>query len=548
VKRKVLSMLFALVLAIAMAIPMGVPVQADSPVTINLGPGSITSTSLDTYGTTWGPTNDYWFDLSAGLKVTIVGLNMSQVPYKGLWGWPPVVGEDGGSAQLWVLDGHGGFSRHDLTSAGTGGTWDAQGTPVGHNQGFRKYLVQNFRWSPPDWSSLGNSQYNIEPWKGPRIAPGPNTGGNMGTPNAESDKFDLEYTYVPGVGNYTVSGRHRMHYAASWDEMSLPKPPWPAYKWQWNKAINNTATLDAAWLPFYQGAWTVPGFCGAANLRMAFQNRGVPQSGYWTISWDDIVVEGYTLGDHVGPVTSSVVATPNPVGLGVPIALTAVVDDSTTGGSTIASAEYRVDSGASVALSASDGAFDEVSEGVLATLPGFPEAGVYNICVRGTDSDCNLGPEECVLLAVYDPAAGFATGGGWIMSPPGAYTPDPSAAGKATFGFVSKYQKGANVPTGNTEFQFKAGDLNFRSTSYDWLVVASARAQYKGSGSINGAGDYRFMLTAIDGQVSGGGGTDKFRMKIWGDNGPIYDNQLNAPDTNEPTTVLGGGSIVIHTK
>jgi len=104
------------------------------------------------------------------------------------------------------------------------------------------------------------------------------------------------------------------------------------------------------------------------------------------------------------------------------------------------------------------------------------------------------------------------------------------------------------VPTGQTEFQFKVANLNFHSTSYDWLVVAGARAQYKGSGSINGAGDYRFMLTAIDGQVSGGGGTDKFRMKIWGDNGLIYDNQLNAPDTNDPTTVIGGGSIVVHKK
>lgn len=29
-----------------------------------------------------------------------------------------------------------------------------------------------------------------------------------------------------------------------------------------------------------------------------------------------------------------------------------------------------------------------------------------------------------------------------------------------TFGFVSKYKKEATVPTGNTQFQFKAGDLN----------------------------------------------------------------------------------------
>jgi hypothetical protein len=55
------------------------------------------------------------------------------------------------------------------------------------------------------------------------------------------------------------------------------------------------------------------------------------------------------------------------------------------------------------------------------------------------------------------------------------------------------------------------------------------------------------MLTATDGQVSGGGGVDKFRMKISDTAGAIvYDNQLNAPDDAKPSTALGGGSIVIH--
>jgi len=176
------------------------------------------------------------------------------------------------------------------------------------------------------------------------------------------------------------------------------------------------------------------------------------------------------------------------------------------------------------------------------TLP----AGVYAVTVTvaclGSDTQ---------FLAVYDPTAGFVTGGGWIWSPVGALEIDPVLEGKATFGFVSKYQKGATVPTvptGNTEFQFKAGDLNFKSTSYDWLVIAGARAQYKGVGTINGGGEYRFMLTAIDGQVNGGGGTDKFRIKIWdkATDTLIYDNQLGAGDTEAPTTALGGGSIVIH--
>lgn len=79
------------------------------------------------------------------------------------------------------------------------------------------------------------------------------------------------------------------------------------------------------------------------------------------------------------------------------------------------------------------------------------------------------------------------------------------------------------------------------------MVISGGRkAQYKGVGTINNSGEFRFMLTAIDGDQPGGG-QDKFRIKIWSDvNGLIYDNQLNDPDSNDPTTVLRGGSIVIH--
>ena len=146
----------------------------------------------------------------------------------------------------------------------------------------------------------------------------------------------------------------------------------------------------------------------------------------------------------------------------------------------------------------------------------------------------------------YDPSAGFVTGGGWINSPAGAYLANPLLTGRANFGFVSKYEKGKTVPSGNTEFHFSAGSLKFQSTSTEWRVLAGARAQFKGVGTINGAGSYSFMLTAIAGEVAGGGGTDKFRIKIWGPSGLVYDNMLNASDDANPTTVLGGGNIMIH--
>ena len=213
-----------------------------------------------------------------------------------------------------------------------------------------------------------------------------------------------------------------------------------------------------------------------------------------------------------------------------------------TGGSNLASAEYSVNGGAPAPLGTSSGATATVS----GVVPGLSTSAVYSVCVHALDKAGNVGADECTFLPVYNPAGGFVTGGGWIQSPAGAYAPSPSLTGKATFGFVAKYEKGANVPTGNTEFQFKVGNLNFKSTSYEWLVIAGARAQYKGSGTINGAGSYNFLLTAIDGDLPGGGGADRFRIKIFSAGGMVYDNQMGADDNGDPTTTLGGGSIVIH--
>jgi hypothetical protein len=102
------------------------------------------------------------------------------------------------------------------------------------------------------------------------------------------------------------------------------------------------------------------------------------------------------------------------------------------------------------------------------------------------------------------------------------------------------------LPSGDTQFQFQTASLLFKSTSYQWLVVAGSRAQFKGAGTINGSGNYDFLLTAIDGQVNGGGGVDKFRIKIWDSTGIVYDNQMGSDDAGNAATALGGGSIVIH--
>lgn len=182
----------------------------------------------------------------------------------------------------------------------------------------------------------------------------------------------------------------------------------------------------------------------------------------------------------------------------------------------------------------------------------FSAPGVYTVSMTVNDDDGGADTETAsTYIVVYDPSAGFVTGGGWINSPLGAYEEDPGLTGKASFGFVSKYHKGATTPSGNTQFQFHSASLDFHGDSYQWLVIAGSRAQYKRIGSINGRlGSFGFLVTAIDGQISGGGGVDRFRIKIWDvvTGAVIYDNQPGQVEDSDAATALGGGSITIKAK
>jgi streptogramin lyase len=185
---------------------------------------------------------------------------------------------------------------------------------------------------------------------------------------------------------------------------------------------------------------------------------------------------------------------------------------------------------------------DNISATPNASVPSvtsshtYSAAGIYTIMATIVDAAGASASATSQFVVIYDPNGGFVTGGGWFNSPSGAYLADPTLTGKANFGFVAKYKKGTSIPDGNTEFQFKAGSLNFKSTSYQWLVVNQnyTNAQFKGYGTINGVGNYGFMLWATDGSP------DTFRIKIWvaETDSLVYDNGVAQP--------IGGGSIVVH--
>jgi hypothetical protein len=208
---------------------------------------------------------------------------------------------------------------------------------------------------------------------------------------------------------------------------------------------------------------------------------------------------------------------------------------------------FSDDNGTDLTVDWGDGSSitESILGGSYTVSHSYASTGVYSLNITAGNNWCTSSASYDYIV-VYDPAAGFVTGGGWIDSPPGASIQYPDASGKANFGFVAKYKKGQTIPTGNTEFQFKAGFLNFKSSAYEWLLVAGEKAKFKGEGTINGTGSYGFLISASDGDKKGD--PDALRIKIWDvySDAVVYDNQMDSFE-EDPMTNISGGSIVVHT-
>ncbi len=193
----------------------------------------------------------------------------------------------------------------------------------------------------------------------------------------------------------------------------------------------------------------------------------------------------------------------------------------------------------------------------------FASAGVYTLTLTVMDSFSVAGAATTVnnvatalaLVAVYDPSS---TGGsvstttksplynslaGWCLLP--GFT---TMTGTATTGFNASYPSGtATAPTGQAVFNFAAANLSFSSLSYRWMVVSKPYVWLRGAGTVNNVSGYEFLISAIDGQLTGGGGSDKFRIRIWkaSDGTVIYDNMPNMALNATAVTVTANGDIAI---
>ena len=187
--------------------------------------------------------------------------------------------------------------------------------------------------------------------------------------------------------------------------------------------------------------------------------------------WDDVTTSLDTLNDiicgsvtsfspflvaesNVAPEVLSVTLPSDPIALGNSIAISAEFTDDNPGDTHTATIDWDDGQVASGIVTAPSGP----TPGVVSGTHDYVDAGVYTITVTVTEdvdpssdlSDSRSSAEETTttFVVVYDADGGFVTGGGWIDSPAGAYLADPSMTGKANFGFVSKYKKGASVAHG----------------------------------------------------------------------------------------------------
>ncbi len=248
--------------------------------------------------------------------------------------------------------------------------------------------------------------------------------------------------------------------------------------------------------------------------------------------------------DTQAPLVSDLQSDPNPVRNNEQTLITAVIDDTTTGGSTITSAQYRIDGGSWKSMSAADGTWNSATETVQKSL-SFADGGTYEICVRGKDAANRTSASACMTLTVIEREEGSVTASGQFTSPKKAVAPTPNHTGKATFSLSAAYADGSWTPDGEFSLTLTGNPLRFQSTSLEWLIIDGNTGKVQGVGELNGRSGYTFEVSFRD---NGSGTTDRIRIRIWHTSSGtvVYDTQPGNSATAAPTTRLTSGNITVQ--
>lgn len=162
--------------------------------------------------------------------------------------------------------------------------------------------------------------------------------------------------------------------------------------------------------------------------------------------------------------------------------------------------------------------------GTASATHAYVSAGTKSIEVTITDDDDGV-DTAIVTVFVFDPDT-FVTGGGWIASPEGAVADAPDHEGKATFGFVVRYDRSGAI-RGSLEFQVHK-EINLHARDFDHLEIVNGVARFSGTGAVNGEPGYEFSAVATDERIAATD-EDLFRIAISIDGAVVYDGAALGP-------------------
>jgi len=170
----------------------------------------------------------------------------------------------------------------------------------------------------------------------------------------------------------------------------------------------------------------------------------------------------------------------------------------------------------------------------------------YILTLTITDLCGETSTKQYILTNNSDRA--FVTGDGWFNSPENSFVFGNNTQDEAKFKFECRYNMYGETLRGKTIFSFNQDEYVFKSISYNYLIITDDKAVFYGNGSINRKKGFGFIISVIDCDLNDNHEEDRFRIKIWDEtNGTvIYDNEMDVDEEFDATTVIGGGSIVIH--
>jgi probable HAF family extracellular repeat protein len=315
----------------------------------------------------------------------------------------------------------------------------------------------------------------------------------------------------------------------------------------WPNSVNNKGqVVGGAWTPdeYHAFVWTVKDGMIDLNKRLRNAPAGLTLDSAHAISDNGSIVASSNAG--------LVLLTPDRGNKGAhavgPIAAADLVQ---VGEAFEASVSFASDDPAAkhnVIWSWGDGSGDGAGNASASNGAGsaggshtYTTPGIYTVTAHVVDLAGKSVPVSRRIV-VYDPSGGFVGGSGSFMSPEGRRGKERMQTGRANFSFVAPAPTSAKATSAKAQLHFNVPGLSFRSENLRPVAVQGARGRFEGSGTVNGAGDYKFTLDTTAG-TSGAGAPGRFGLKIWHID-PATKAEVVDYDNSSAQTGVAEGAVV----